>query len=206
MLDKEIIIDALKTSIAELNAELDMDANDKLFHRQTQALKDLEMNDYIEKSKYIQLAADFDNYKKRTERQSQASYDNGVEIATLAFLEAYDDLQRGIQKIRESKTTEDLVNDSVKPNEAEIGMSFILKKMTDCLTALGFEKIECSCGDKFDVNTMEAISTRGIQDDEGYDPDDVVEIYSYGWRKNGKIVRPAKVIVGKEPVEKKEME
>ena len=91
MLDKEIIIDALKTSIAELNAELDMDANDKLFHRQTQALKDLEMNDYIEKSKYIQLAADFDNYKKRTERQSQASYDNGVEIATLAFLEAYDD-------------------------------------------------------------------------------------------------------------------
>ena len=83
---------------------------------------------------------------------------------------------------------------------------FILKKMTDCLTALGFEKIECSCGDKFDVNTMEAISTRGIRDDEGYDPDDVVEIYSYGWRKNGKIVRPAKVIVGKEPVEKKEME
>ena len=35
MLDKEIIIDALKTSIAELNTELDMDVNDKLFHRQT---------------------------------------------------------------------------------------------------------------------------------------------------------------------------
>lgn len=68
------------------------------------------------------------------------------------------------------------------------------------MKSLGCEKIEVRYGDKFDVNTMEALTTRAVRDDEGYDSGDVVSIFRSGWMLDsptGKVVlRPATVVVG----------
>jgi len=133
------------------------------------------------KNKYAYLAADFDNYRKRTLKAEQTARDKAEEDTTLHFLRVYDDLERLIANLKNN----------------DVGFNIVVKALEQMLNDHGFEKIDCKCGDKFDVNTMEAISTRSISENEKCSLDDVVDIYQSGWMHNGKMIRPTKVVVGK---------
>lgn len=155
------------------------------------------------KNRYAYLAADFDNYKKRSiQRETSYSY-NATKAIIKDFLRIYDDLERTVKDIESRKSSTDKMFEAyIGADKTDIGIKLVFENFEKLLQAEGCQKIKCTYGDKFDVNIMEAIAVRDIRDDEGYDPDDVVEIYQTGWKMNGPtgdvVIRPVKVVVGKE--------
>ena len=75
------------------------------------------------------------------------------------------------------------------------GFQMIYENLIKLLESEGCTQIDVSYGDKFNPEFHEAISTRDIIDDEGYDPGDICEIYQSGWMFNRKLLRPVKVVV-----------
>lgn len=132
------------------------------------------------KSKYVYLAADFDNYKKRCERDKSE-----------ALKSASRDLALDIFPV---VSTFEIALKSIESHEVERnGMQMVLDNLVEALHHHGFQKIGVKAGDYFDVSTCEAISSR----DCGLDPDTISDVYSDGWMQDGKVILPAKVVVAK---------
>lgn len=70
------------------------------------------------------------------------------------------------------------------------GFEMTMREMQNLLERSGFKKVEVNVGDKFDPNTMEAIERGG----EG---EEVAFVYAHAYSLHDKVVRPAKVKVGK---------
>lgn len=141
------------------------------------------------KSKFKCLAADFSNFKKRSEIQSSCIKEKSEAEIILKFLEIYDDMERLDSQISIKELNDDI-------DYLESGFKIIFENFEKLLNSMGCHKIKCSYGDKFNVDTMEAISTKKLHDSEMYNTNIVVEIYSHGWIRNGKILKHTKVIVG----------
>lgn len=119
----------------EQNEEKDVSKNDEL-----QAKYD-ELN-----SKYIRLAADFDNYRKRQEQERENLLKYGAENTLKKLIEVLDNFDRGEKAIEK-------VEDCQKVKES---FNLVLKQMKDTLTKLGLEVIETE-GKEFDPNFHEAV-------------------------------------------------
>lgn len=125
-------------------------------------------------------AADFQNFKRRTEEEK-----SGLRIfANLQFLQAIfpviDNFQRAFQHIPESLTNDEWVK----------GVYAIEKQFTLTLAALGLSEIPCELGSKFDPHLHEAV-TQGPGA-----KDTILECLEKGYLFNTMVVRPAKVKVG----------
>jgi len=124
-------------------------------------------------------------------QQEAESYYRAEKAILTDFLRVYDEMEMLHKQLAKKE--------SLSEEEHGFELSFInLEKL---LINEGCTKIECNYGDKFNVDTMEALTTRAIHDDEGYDPDDVVEILRSGWMMSWptgkKMLRPVQVVVGK---------
>lgn len=122
-------------------------------------------------NKYTYLLAEFDNYKKRTNKEKLLMHSQGVEETVLAILPVLDDFERAFEH-----------------NELAEGGKLIYKKLVSTLENLGIEKIHIDEETKFDVDEHEAISVTG---DSGV----VSQVVLPGYKLNGKVIRYAKVIV-----------
>lgn len=152
------------------------------------------------------LAADFDNYKKRVLNEKDTIAFETKSKMLIDILRCVDDMERLLRSCKENMSKVNLNNPdrvSVKEVKSEsardheyTGFKLIYENLIKLLESKGCKKIECTYGDKYDWKWHEAISTRKIADDEGYDSGDIVEIYQTGWTVDGKLLRPTKVIVG----------
>jgi len=125
--------------------------------------------------------ADLDNYKKQQEKM-RGEMTQFMSITLMhKFLSVYDDLDRVINM-------ED-ISDSVKE-----GVQAIEKKFDDIFVSEGLEKISAIPGDKFDPNTMEAIS---YEEHEEYKEDTVIDQFEVGLKYKDKVIKPIKVRVSK---------
>lgn len=129
-------------------------------------------------NKFIRLMADFQNYKKRAEKEKSDIYAWANEKIVTNLLSVLDNFERALE--HESKD-EQYVE----------GMKLIFKQLTDALTAAGLEEINAD-GQPFDPNFHNAVMTC---DDEGYDSGIVVEVLQKGYTLNGKLLRPSMVKV-----------
>lgn len=147
------------------------------------------------KNQYTYLAADFANYKKRTEANNAVIAINVKKDFAKKLLDVYDEFARADKYVCDSEKL------GIPKTAHEHGFQLAFEKLDTFLKNEGFKKLVCSYGDKLNVAEMDAIAVRDIRPDEGYDPDDVVEICKFGWKledQNGTIiVRPAQVVVGK---------
>lgn len=144
------------------------------------------------KTRYQYLSSDFSNYKRRTEENLGMIRKEANKDLILKFLTIVDDMDRLM--------TQCYLNDlSYNPKDdidvITSGFQLIYENLIKILKSEGCTKIDVSYGDKFNPEFHEAISTRGIRNDEGYDPGDICEIYQSGWMINGKLLRPVKVVV-----------
>lgn len=146
------------------------------------------------KSRYLYLAADFDNYKKRTLKEEHAAYDRGQEQILRDILNVVDDLERVVE-ILDKRPSEEKMFEVYEQNPIHSGIQLTYENLLKMLKAYNCEKIDVREDDDFDVNTMEAISTTECT--EGASPDRVAKIYQSGWNIDGKLLRPAKVVVYK---------
>lgn len=148
--------------------------------------KVLELEAVIAKMKDDDLrrAADTENYKKRlrTDKENAIKYANESLISDL--LTPLDNFARALDA---SSQTEDF--EAMKQ-----GVVMVQDQLLSVLkTKWGLEAIDAE-GKEFDPNTMEAYS---VQEKEGIDKEIVLQELIRGWLLNGKVLRSAKVLVGK---------
>lgn len=135
--------------------------------------------------RYLRLAADFDNYKKRT-RQEQAELAQYATAELVAkLLPAIDNLHRVL------KSAEDL---EPQPDQGWLkGLQLTVQNLDEVLKGQGLEPIE-AIGKPFDPNLHEAI---GHEETDEHPEDTVVDEIRRGYRLHEKVVRPALVKVSR---------
>lgn len=135
------------------------------------------------KDKYLRTVAEFENYKKRTQKEKAELIFNGSEKTVSAILPILDDMERAAAN---SANTEDI-------QALEEGWELIFKKLQTTLEGLGVKKIETEDKD-FDVDFHEAVAmVPGVEEDK---KGKVVDCVQTGYTLNEKVIRHAKVAVG----------
>lgn len=131
--------------------------------------------------RHLRLAADFDNYRKRTERDRHALAARLQADLVASMLDVLDDLQR-VEESGEEGTKESLLE----------GFRLVERKLVTVLESAGVESVEAE-GKRFDPEWMEAIMTLPTDDPEkdGH----VADVFQRGYRFRDMLVRPARVRV-----------
>ena len=134
-------------------------------------------------SKYMLLAAELDNLRKRTVRDVEHARKYGAEQLSGALLDAVDSLEMGIEA-GDSASTEALLE----------GMQATLKLLLGALAKAGVEQLDPQ-GEPFDPNLHEAMT---MQPSDSAEPGSILMVVQKGYQLNGRLLRPARVIVASE--------
>jgi molecular chaperone GrpE len=137
----------------------------------------------------FRLAADFDNFRKRTARQMEENRKAVLEEVLLDFVEVTDNFDRALKS---AQTAEDM-------GSIIIGIEQLSKQFFSILEKYGLERIKCEKAGEFDPHRHEAI--QHIETSEVPD-NSIVDVYKHGYALNEKVVRPALVSVARNPEEK----
>ncbi len=133
--------------------------------------------------KALRATAELENIRKRTSRDIENAHKYALERFVNELLPVIDSMELGINA---SQSAEDI--ESLRE-----GMDLTLKKLFDCLDKFGVKAID-PAGEKFDPEWHEAVS---MQELEGSDSGQVVTVMQKGYELNGRLVRPAMVVVAK---------
>ena len=136
------------------------------------------------KDKVLRKAAEFENYKRRTENDQLNLLTYGAESFISKLLPILDDFERSMRHLESAND-----NDSLKE-----GMSLIYDKFTKILDEQGVKKMD-SKGKPFDVNYHEAVLQ---QKDDNVPPHTVIDELESGYLYKDKVIRHAKVIVSED--------
>lgn len=137
-----------------------------------------------QKDKYVRLFAEFDNYKRRNAKERiELMQTAGREVIT-SLLQVLDDMDRAEKQMQET-------DDS---NQIKEGVQLVFNKLRKTLKSKGLESME-SLGTTFDVEKHEAISEIPVEDKK--QKGKVVDEIEKGYYLNDKLIRFAKVVVGK---------
>src|SRR5210317_2151181 len=136
--------------------------------------------------KVLRLAADFENTKKRLERERNISLKYAEENILKELLPGIDNIERAMDQAQESKSIESLFE----------GVQLTRDGLLAMLEKFGVKVIE-SLGEPFDPNLHDAIATEATNEVE---PNIVLREFQKGYFYKDRLLRPSKVIVSK-PVE-----
>lgn len=144
--------------------------------------------DYYDK--YVRLSADFENFRKRTEREKAALLAYGKKDFVEKLLPAYEVLLRQQAKMDKEEPSEAC---AAEMKSFRDGMKMVLAELDKAFKAEGVEKMDVL--DKpYDPMTEEAIATiPSSSEQDGM----VLEEVQMGFMMDGKVLRPARVVVGK---------
>lgn len=134
--------------------------------------------------------ADFENYRKRIERDRGESHTRATADVINKFLPVIDNLRRALEAERSLEATE-----SAEFRHFLHGVELINKQLDEVLEALGVEPVPAQ-GALFDPHLHEAVVTEPTRD---YEPDTVIQEIVRGYRLGDKLLRPAMVKVATEP-------
>jgi molecular chaperone GrpE len=149
-------------------------------------LKDLVAGLERERDEYLELArrtkADFENYRKRASRETSEAESRGRAALARELLSVVDNLERALAAAQPR-------DDDQAGNHLAEGVRLVYEELSGVLGNAGVESY-APTGERFDPDQHEAIMTK--PGDEG----EVVEVLQKGYRLNGQILRPARVVVG----------
>lgn len=133
-----------------------------------------ELND-----RYLRMAAEYDNFRKRSQREREQSYTDAVSHAVKALLPTYDNLERAIK----AETAD---------TEYKKGVELTMTQLVESLKGLNVTIIEAAPGTAFDPNFHNAVMH--VEDDqlgEGV----IAEVFQQGFQTGDKVIRHAMVKV-----------
>jgi molecular chaperone GrpE len=138
-----------------------------------------------ERDEYLELAqrtrADFDNYRKRVTKETSEALARGKAELARELLPVIDNLERALQAGEDPSAHEALAR----------GVALVHDELRSRLQSAGVEAFD-PIGERFDPQLHEALSTRP---EEGTDAGIVIETLEKGYRLNGQVLRPARVVV-----------
>ena len=133
--------------------------------------------------KAVRATAELDNIRKRTSRDIENAHKFALERFVNELLPVLDSMELGINA---SQSAEDI-------GSLREGMDLTLKMLSDCMSKFGVKTMD-PAGEKFDPEWHEAVS---MQELEGSEPGRVVTVIQKGYELNGRLIRPAMVVVAK---------
>ena len=151
----------LEEKIAELEAALEAKGGEIA-----------ELND-----KYLRMAAEYDNFRKRSAKEKEGIYADAYGDALSSILPIIDNLERAVG-----------ITDS---EGVAKGLEMTLKGAADALSRMGVEAFGAE-GDQFDPNMHNAMM---MVDDENHKEGEIVTVFQKGYKKGDKIIRYAMVTV-----------
>lgn len=146
-----------------------------------EAFQTLEKDYEALKEKMLRLTAEYDNFRKRTQREKAADLKYKAQDLATDLVPVVDTFDRALQ---------------LKPDENSIdsfyeGMEMIYRQLMQALSQAGVEEIETE-GETFDPNFHQAVMQ--VEDDQ-YESQAIVETLQKGYRLKDRIIRPAMVKV-----------
>lgn len=137
-----------------------------------------------EKDKFMRLFAEFENYKKRTNKERIELFKTASESVMLSMLPILDDFERALLHIEEDKEAEELRK----------GVLLIYNKLLTTLEQKGLSKIEVNKGDVFNADDHEAVTQipAPIDDLKGK----IIDVVERGYKLGDKVIRFPKVVIG----------
>lgn len=133
-----------------------------------------ELND-----RYLRMAAEYDNFRKRSQREREQSYNDAVSHAVKALLPTYDNLERAIKA-----ETADM--------EYKKGVEMTMTQLVESLKGLNVTIIEASAGTGFDPNFHNAVMH---VEDDSLGENVIAEVFQQGFQIGDKVIRHAMVKV-----------
>ena len=136
------------------------------------------------RERHLRLAAEFENYRKRTRRELGDARERGQAELAGRLLDALDDLDRLVETLEEGASEETL----------EEGVEMVRRKLWKELSEAGLERIEAE-GEPFDPEVHDGLLTSSTDD-----PDEdgrVSRVLIQGYRFGDRVLRPARVEVKK---------
>jgi molecular chaperone GrpE len=128
--------------------------------------------------KFLRICAEYDNFRKRSQKEKDALYGDIKANTVTQFLPVYDNLERALKQ-----NTED--------EAYKKGVEMIMTQFCSTLEKLGVAEIEC-LGEKFDPTMHNAVMH---VDDEEKGENDIVEVFQKGFKLGEKVIRFAMVKV-----------
>jgi len=130
-----------------------------------------------EKNRHLRTLADFDNYRKRVEREARGYADRGKKELAMEMLPVLDNLERALAQLPDEKTHR--------------GLAMVYRQFVDALEKHGLEQLH-SLGLPFNPEEHEGI---GYVSGTGHFPGHVAEEMRRGYRFGKELLRPATVRV-----------
>ncbi|MBQ9985261.1 MAG: nucleotide exchange factor GrpE [Oscillospiraceae bacterium] len=128
--------------------------------------------------KYLRLAAEYDNFRKRTAKEKESIYGDAQAKTIEAFLTLYDNLERAV------------ANPSTDENYKK-GVELIFNQLCETLAKLKVEILDPK-GEGFDPNFHNAVMH---EENEDYGENTVSEVFQKGAKLGDRVIRPAMVKV-----------
>lgn len=175
--EEENVTPVEETAAAE-TAENQQEETYTLTREQMEQMEGLAKELEGQKEQMLRLAAEYDNYRKRTAKEKEGIYNNAKADTVTAMLPVYDNLERAVGSLTEDD-----------PHRQ--GMEMILKQYKEGLAKLGVSEMEC-LGAAFDPEKMNAVMH---VEDETSGENTVVEVFQKGFMLGEKVLRFAMVKV-----------
>lgn len=169
-----------KAEKAEAQNDESTEAEEK--KEEAQAEEKNEADDY--KNQYVRLMADFQNFRKRTEKEKSDIYAFANEKIVCDMLDVLDNFERAIEAAE--KAEDGNANDGFIE-----GMKMILKQMLDVLRKHNVKEIE-ALGQDFDPNYHNAVM---MEDNPDFESGKVTFVMQKGYMLNDRVIRPSMVKV-----------
>jgi len=141
-----------------------------------------ERDEYLDHLK--RLAAEFDNFRKRTAREHEAMSARANEALLGELLPILDDLERALQAAAEHEEA-----------KLEEGVRLVHRELSSALAREGLVEIETAGA--FDPHVHEALLSQPSEAEEG----SVIDVVQKGYKLGERVVRPARVVVAAAPPE-----
>lgn len=146
-------------------------------------LLERERDEYLADLKRV--AADFDNYRKRTARDQESLVARAHERLVKELLPVVDDLERALVAAEEHEEA-----------KLEEGVRLVHRELRDALAKEGLVEIETDGG--FDPHVHEALLSQPSEEDDGV----ILQVIQKGYRLGDRVLRPARVVISQGAPEK----
>ncbi len=125
--------------------------------------------------KHLRMAAEYDNFRRRSREEKEATYENAMADTVARLLPIIDNLERAVACAEEGATRD--------------GVMMVLKSVADIFADMGIESVG-KVGDTFDPKLHNAVMH---DDDPERGEGEIVEVYQKGYKKGNRIIRFAMV-------------
>ena len=159
------------------NAEADEEDEEENAADSSEAIGELE-------ARYMNLYAEYDNYRKRTQKEKDNLYADAIATVTKEFLTVIDNLDRATEGAKKS--------DEASLEKVIQGMELVDRQAKDTLAKIGVEEIPAERGTKFDPNLHDAMMH---VDDEELGEQEIAMVFAKGYKYKDRVIRHAQVQV-----------